>query len=273
MTSRVADTEPHLRGTPYIQSISRAAFVLRLIGNLPETGAAFSDIQRLSMLPRATVHRLLKSLKNEGFVLQDAKTRRYQVGPLIYELGLVARSPAPNLDECQDIIDAASVTAGTCVSVLFRSGDDVLCIRRSAWSQKETTPGDVGIRRPIGVGAGGIAILAMQKEEEREAIIQRQSDLYKSYGALETDTVRRAVELTLSRGFAVRPFGILHRGVGVAVPTKTSPVSLAVRSGPVSINLPRSEIRRIASQLTEAAAKVAEVVDSGSQMKTERRLH
>ncbi|OLT09757.1 hypothetical protein BJF78_05895 [Pseudonocardia sp. CNS-139] len=69
-----------------IQSIERAAAVLRLLGSsgrplgLAELAAALG-------LPRPTAHGILRTLRELGFVEQDAETARYRLGSGLTELG------------------------------------------------------------------------------------------------------------------------------------------------------------------------------------------
>ncbi|WZB75991.1 helix-turn-helix domain-containing protein [Achromobacter insuavis] len=73
---------------PGAQTVRRAMAILRLVACGQERGVRLIDLERMSGLNRPTVHRLLKTLIQEGAVEQDAATRRYLIGPEISLLGL-----------------------------------------------------------------------------------------------------------------------------------------------------------------------------------------
>jgi DNA-binding IclR family transcriptional regulator len=63
-----------------IQSIERAAAVLRLLGGAGRP-LALAEVAAPLDLPRPTVHGILRTLRDVGFVDQDRDTGRYSLGP------------------------------------------------------------------------------------------------------------------------------------------------------------------------------------------------
>lgn len=91
-----------------VQSVKRALSILSLFsGKTPRLG--ITDISQMMGLPKPTVHGLVQTLHDEGFLLQDQETRKYTLGLKIYELGTylsatlkvnqVGLSPARRLSE------------------------------------------------------------------------------------------------------------------------------------------------------------------------------
>lgn len=69
-----------------IQSVKRALDILSFFSaSNPQMG--ITDISRQMQLPKPTVHGLVQTLVKEGFLSQDAETRKYTLGLKIYELG------------------------------------------------------------------------------------------------------------------------------------------------------------------------------------------
>src|SRR3954464_14877375 len=69
-----------LRSMPgTIQSIERAAAVLRLLGGAGRP-LALAEVAAPLDLPRPTVHGILRTLRDVGFVEQDRDTGRYSLG-------------------------------------------------------------------------------------------------------------------------------------------------------------------------------------------------
>lgn len=70
-----------------IQSVQRAIKILTLFS--PETPRlGITEISKLMGLPKPTIHGLVQTLIDEGFLIQDKETRKYSLGLKIYELGI-----------------------------------------------------------------------------------------------------------------------------------------------------------------------------------------
>jgi DNA-binding IclR family transcriptional regulator len=109
--------------------------------------------------------------------------------------------------------------------LIMRSGSDAVCLDRiQSDPPVKTSPFGIGGRRPLGIGAGGIAILASMGDAEiRRALNSNRRDL-ESYGRVSIPSVWRAVERARTRKFAftknihtygVSSIGVLIRGRGL----------------------------------------------------------
>src|ERR1700736_6908280 len=74
------------RGRQTIQSIDRAAAILRLLASGPRRLGVSELADRLG-LARPTVHGLLQTLLTNGFVEQDRHSDKYQLGAGLLQLG------------------------------------------------------------------------------------------------------------------------------------------------------------------------------------------
>lgn len=73
------------------QSIERVVSMLRFVASRGRTGMRLGDVTRVSGLPMSTCFRMPQRLEAEGLVDRHPVTRKYFLGPLLYELGLLAR--------------------------------------------------------------------------------------------------------------------------------------------------------------------------------------
>ncbi len=69
-----------------IQSVERAAAILRLLAG-GERRMGLTDLASTLGLAKATVHGILRTLQQEGFVEQDPASGRYQLGAELLRLG------------------------------------------------------------------------------------------------------------------------------------------------------------------------------------------
>jgi DNA-binding IclR family transcriptional regulator len=186
------------------QSIQRASLVLRLIASRGRTGLRLADVVQHSGLEHPTVHRILRGLAAEGMVAQDAASRRYFLGPLVFELGLAA-APQFNLsDICSASMHRIADKTGDTVFLTVRSGFDSVCIDRKEGSFPiKTLTLDVGARRPLGAGAGGLALLLPLPDEIVEEIIATNARRYASYNNLSVPALLKALKRSRQLGYAL----------------------------------------------------------------------
>ena len=77
--------------TPGAQTLRRGLSILKLLARYQVSGGlGVSEIARELELNKATAVRLARTLVDEQFVAQDSATRRYQLGPESFAVGLAA---------------------------------------------------------------------------------------------------------------------------------------------------------------------------------------
>jgi DNA-binding IclR family transcriptional regulator len=154
-------------------TIRRANLLLRLLATAGKRGLALTEISSRSTLPHPTVHRLLKQLNREGLSFQHDESRRYLLGPVAYELGLAAAEIFDLRHVCRPALEKMSAETEDTSYFVMRSGFDAVCIDRVEGTFPiRTITLEIDSRRPLGVGAGGLAILAACSDNERERILQ-----------------------------------------------------------------------------------------------------
>lgn len=206
--------------TPGAQTLRRGLGILKLLARYQPAGLGVSEIARKLELNKATAIRLTRTLMDEQFVAQDASTRHYQLGPEAFAVGLAAephyalqRIAAPSLR-------ALALETGDWVFFTVRHGLEAICLSRESgdvpYPQASLRVGD---RHPLGLGAGGVAILAAMPSEEAETVIKINApEIARRYPQMTEDAIRRLLNETREQGYSVIP-GILAPGFwGIGVP-------------------------------------------------------
>lgn len=232
MASKTGDGEAR-SGT---QSIERAVTLLRVIASRGRRGMRIAEVVSTAGLAHATCFRMLQCLQQEGLVDKDDHTRKYYLGPLVHELGLLAR-PRYRLSELCDggLRELAEQTQDT-VYLSERSGLEAVCTARHMGDYPiKVLPLDVGIRRPLGVGAGGLAILGAMDPAEAESVVHLNGPRYAGFGGLTPALMLQAVAETRERGFSfldsVATPGSAALGVAFPVENPVAAISVAAISG------------------------------------------
>lgn len=185
------------------QGISRAMRVLRVIATQGRRGMSFKAVAAGSQLPPSTVHRLLKSLLVEGLVHRDARTSKYHLGHLLHELGLLA---VPNFHFtrwCQQALDRLAATTQDTVYLSERIGDEAVATDyRAGTYPLQALSLHVGVRRPLGVGAGGLAMLSVMEPALARQIVAVNAASLPALGNLDEAFLLRAIAQARDLGYA-----------------------------------------------------------------------
>lgn len=225
------------------QAIRRVVNVLKTLAQHQEDGLRFVDVARLCALEEPTAHRMLKALVAEGMVARDDRGRRYRLGTLVFELGLVA-APQFNLRElCAASLQRLADATGDTAFLFIRRGNDAVCISRVQGHYPIQTPVvTVGSRQPLGVNAGGLAMLLALAPAEVERIVAAVRPRIGAYGELDERDLLDAVAAGRGQGYAA---------IGEkAVPGVTA-IGLAVRN-PLGAPVAALAIAAISSRMTPA---------------------
>lgn len=202
-----------------VQSIERAAKILRCLGRDNPHGKRLVDVARETGLNKVTARRILFTLVKEGLVDQDAETGYFRLGMGITELA----QSATNYQGIHGLAYPAMVRlaemTGDTVYLSLRHGMEAICLDRveGSFPIKSLTL-KAGDRRPLGVGAGSLALLAFLPAEELGQILQANTPRFGNYGSLKPKIVPHLVSLAQEQGYASNDGEVIPDMSAVAVP-------------------------------------------------------
>jgi DNA-binding IclR family transcriptional regulator len=154
------------------RSVERALHLVRLLATRGRRGVALTDLARLTSMSHSTVHRLLQRLIAERLARQLEDSKRYALGSLAFELGIAASAQFDIWQPARELMRQLAETLGDTVYLVVRSGNEAVCIERVDGPSPLRIPTlEAGSRRPLGLGAGGLAILAALPGDERQDIV------------------------------------------------------------------------------------------------------
>lgn len=204
------------------QTLRRGLSILKLLAQYQESGGlGVSDISRKLALNKATTVRLTHTLVDEQFVKQEPTTRRYQLGPESFAVGLAAEPNYALQRLAAPALRTLALETGDWVFFSVRQGDEAICLsRESGHIPHPQASLRVGDRHPLGLGAGGLAILAAMPQDEAETVITRNAHaIVQAYPSMTIDRVAQLHRETRDQGYSFVP-GILAPGywaIGVPV--------------------------------------------------------
>ncbi|MCZ0961322.1 IclR family transcriptional regulator [Paracoccus benzoatiresistens] len=199
------------------QAVARALSLLSLVGRGGAQGLGLGQLAAASSLARPTVRRLLLALGAARMVEQDRATRRYHLGPEAYLLASFAAERHGILHHaCEGMVRLARETGDT-VLLTVPQDDHTLCLERIEGDFPVRTHALMrGDRKPAGVGAGALAILAALPVPEADALLARVAPLVGDLMPALAEDLARA----RAHGHALNPGRIVPGswGLGVAIP-------------------------------------------------------
>ncbi|MBS0546448.1 MAG: IclR family transcriptional regulator [Proteobacteria bacterium] len=231
------------------QSLQRAIALLREVTACGSEGLSAAEMAARASIDRTTAHRMARSLAAEGLFDYSRETRRYFLGPLAYEIGLAASERADLAKLCATPMKRIAEETGDTVFLMLRSGDDAVCVARTEGSYPvKTFVVDVGVRRPLGVGAGSLAIFSALPLEEREVLLKRNAARLAQYPGMTVAKIRARAAASRGRDQAVGDVVDVPnvRAAGVVIRT---PGGRPVASLSISAIAPRFANRREAKLL------------------------
>ena len=237
-----------------VQSIRRASAVLDVVARHGEKGCRLFDVVRQTDLGRATVHRFLKALQEVNLIDHDPLTQNYYPGFRLISLANaasnrygVARRLAPAM------LRIAEKTADT-VYLSIRVGDEAVCLAREEGTFPiKTLTLQAGDRRPLGVGAGSLALLAFLPDDEIDQILSASGERLRTFG-FDAATIRGLVADTRREGYALNAGKLIPGMSAIGVAVRVGSATLAALSvAAISDRMSKPRMSEIASLLHEEA--------------------
>lgn len=247
------------------QSIQRALRILRHIASLPN-GTRLREITAYSGLNKATCHRILSALVSEDFLRFDRATFRYQLGLETVLIGWTARARQDMRELAQRSMEHICQATGDTVFLSLRSGMEAVCIDRHVGDFPiKTLTLEVGNRRPLGVGAGSMALLAFLPSNEIESILEAIEPRLGDYEALSIDFIRTLAQQTKERGYSFNDGYIIPAMSAVGVPVLASDGSpiAALSVAAIASRMDEERSLKIIALLQEEAGHLSRILRSG----------
>lgn len=204
-----------------LQTVDRAVAVLHLLGASGPGGLRLVDVQGKLRLSKPTAHRLLMSLASHGFVDQDVTSKRYRLGTRLAVLAWSVPLRRPDLGRlASPAAQRLAQKSGDTVLVMACDGLESVCIARETGSFPiKALTIEVGTRRPLGVGAGGIAVLGSMPADEARRAIETIAPRLADFPLTSSELIQRGSEQARRLGYSLSDGQVAAgvRAIAVAV--------------------------------------------------------
>ncbi len=236
------------------QSIERALHVMRIVASRNRGGTRLTEISRLARLEQSTTHRILKCLIAGGMIQYNADSRRYHLGHLIFEMGLAAASKFNVRAICRPSLARLAEKTADTIFLTIRSGFDTVCLdRKEGGFPIKTLTLDIGTRRPLGVGAGGVALLMSLPNTEIIEILNANALQLGNYNNLTVPEVNALIERSRTFGFALNDRHMTPgaTSIGMPIQSRYGVPFVALSIGAITSRMSEERQRELAEYMRE----------------------
>lgn len=198
-------------------SVHKACRLLRALSD-PRNNR-LTAIAAAANVDKATSMRLLNVLASEGIVERDAASKRYALGRDLMLLGATVKNRIDLRALARpSLIRLAAAFEDTAILSL-PSGLESVCgdLQFGAFAIRANYL-DIGSRRPLGVGAGSMAILAWMAEDEIRAALPHIEPMLRKYPRITRRFLQEQISLARSLGYVVFLDVVVEKMGGIAVP-------------------------------------------------------
>ena len=216
-------------------AVKRALSRLDLFSeSCPEVG--LSDAARLSGHDKATVHRLLNTLREAELVEQDEGSKMYRLGAAVLRLARVREKTVPLVSVVQPLLDRLTAVTGETSHFALYSANAMVVIA----SGVSPRPNHVSLRSserlPMNATASGQAFLAFAPADVLDHVLSQPLQAYTANTAATREDLMKAVNKARTSGFALVDKTLDEDVFGIAVPVFGTKTDVAI--GALAVALP-----------------------------------
>ena len=221
-------------GASEVDTIGKATRLLGLLGESGE-GATLSRLARTSGYPLSSTHRLLASLRRDGFVTLDETTKRYALGLRLFQLGAAVAAERGYSGASLPVVRELAEVTGEAGLMTVLDGRDQVCVHHVPGRHSVGVRPRTGGRDPLHATATGKVLVALAAPRVRERLLDAVE-----LEALTPRTItararfREEVAAVGAQGFAVadeeHELGVRSVAVPVPGPAGHAVAALAVSS-------------------------------------------
>lgn len=200
-----------------INSVQKACRILR---SLTEPRVSrLSEVATQAALNKVTTLRILEVLTREGFVRRDEATKTYSLGSEVGILAAAMRDRDDLRSRARPSLVRMAAVSEDSVLLSVRSGTESVCVDREVGSFPiRANYLDIGSRRPLGVGAGAMALLAWQSDAEIEALLPIIEQRLAQYPKVNRKWIEDEIPKARDRGYTLMLNILVDRMGAVGVP-------------------------------------------------------
>jgi DNA-binding IclR family transcriptional regulator len=238
-------------GAP-ISSIGRAIAVLGCF-NERRRALTLSEISKKSLLPMSSTHRVVAELVTGGFLVRGSD-RKYRIGTRVWSIGQLAPVSDQLRHRALPTLARLYEETGENITLAVLDRGQALYVDRIGGERSVHTASRAGGHLPLHTTGVGKVLLAWQTPEAIEKHLSRPLERTTPYSIVDPVKLKKELDETRERGYAVARQESTAGNGSVAVPILRG--GRAVAAVGVVAHLTHMDINRLVEVLQSAADSI-----------------
>jgi len=185
-----------------VKSVKRAVRILKSFLPDRQEMELYEIVERCA-IPKSTVHRILKTLQQEGFIVQDSVSDKYKLGVALFNLGNLAFKGVEFQNIALPYLEELSTETGEAGHLGFLDKNEIVTIGFSASSSPLGVRFYIGNRSPLYCTGVGKATLAFQTKEKIYQILEEEKQKFTENTITEKGKLAKELRKIRDQGYAV----------------------------------------------------------------------
>ena len=240
-----------------IHSVENAFSLLEaLADNGLELG--ITDLCRKTSLPKGTVHRLLGTLKNLGYIEQNPQNRKYLITFKIFKL-VSAITDKIGLDQIAPYMKELSQKFNETVNLAILDKDKIIYLYSVGSDNTLKLDLKIGSNQPAYCAAVGKVLLAYLSEQEIDDYLRRvKLKSYTPYTIVSKEYLKKDLKLIRERGYSFVNEEYMQGVSCVAVPLKDQQekVCAGLSFSVPTVRMDKEKLPQLIDSLISTAKKI-----------------
>lgn len=237
-----------------LSTVDHALAVIEYLAEREEAG--ISQISRDIGLAASTTHRLIASLTQREYLVQNPKTKKYQLGLKIFQLGSSVANRFGIRQAAMVNMEKLSLESGETVNLGILDKTNVIYLEKILNDDPIRIELQVGRAVPAHCTGLGKAILAFQSPEKREAILSEISFDKRTKNTITSrDILRTELEKIRKQGYAIDNGELIEgiRCIAVPVFSQNQNVVAAISIAGPTFRLDNKRVKDLVQMVKKAA--------------------
>ncbi len=154
-----------------MNSTEKVLWLLNRLGD-PPYDMGLTELSKEIGFSKGGIYKILTTLVENGFVVQDSHTKKYNLGPALHRLGNIYSEQKGIYEASQPVMKAISEITKETVSIGIREGNDAILAYKIEGPKIVRLYRKVGLKFPMNAGAIGKLLAAYHDTESIEQILQ-----------------------------------------------------------------------------------------------------
>jgi len=137
---------------------SRAVQVLNLLAAYPGQAFTLSDLATRLDINVASMHGLLTTLADDGYLVRDPRTRAFRLGPAVVALGTAALETHPAIDLAREAARELAAATGLETALTTVAGNEIVFLARTGQPSPRSVSLHAGQHMPLVPPLGSVFV-------------------------------------------------------------------------------------------------------------------